>query len=197
MVVFMTFGLAYSLLNSATLNCSSEAKTKAMNTSRGCGMHQAAAAAVVESTDIINRSWISAFDTCRNQTFSGDYISKALESQEASLLFCLLAAWLAGSLYMLYSSISWKTFFLLPPSPHTVQWATQKGTHYTQSLSCSKPWQQSELCISRGKKCMWHFRSCILKIKSVKTLPYILLLKFINSGLPQWWSACNRLVFIS
>ena len=33
------------------------AKTKAMNTSRGCGMHQAAtAAAVVESTDIINRS---------------------------------------------------------------------------------------------------------------------------------------------
>ena len=124
-----------------------QAKTKAMNT--GCGMHQAAAA-VVESTDIINRSWISAFDTCRNQTFSGDYISKALESQEASLFFCLLAAWLAGSLYMLYSSISWKTFFLLPPSPHTVQWATQKGTHYTQSLSCSKPWQQSEK--KKGKK---------------------------------------------
>ena len=122
------------------------AKTKAMNTSRGCGMHQAAAA-VVESTDIINRSWISAFDTCRNQTFSGDYISKALESQEASFLFCLLADWLAGSLYMLYTSILKDLFFLLPPSPHTVQWATQKGTHYTQSLSCSKPWQQSELCI--------------------------------------------------
>ena len=101
-----------------------------MNTGRGCGMHQAAAAAVVESTDIINRSWISAFDTCRNQTFSGDYISKALESQEASLL---PASWLAGALFISYtlvSSISWKTFFLLPPSPHTVQWATQKGTHY-------------------------------------------------------------------
>ena len=73
------------------------AKTKAMNTSRGCGMHQAAA--VVESTDIINRSWISAFDTCRNQTFSGDYISKALESQEASLL---PAGWLAGALFICY-----------------------------------------------------------------------------------------------
>ena len=128
MAVFMTFGLAYSPLNSATLNCSSEAKTKAMNTSRGCGMHQAAAAAVVESTDIINRSWISAFDTCRNQTFSGDYISKALESQEASLFFCLLTGWLR---------ISWKTFFCCHPllircseplkKVHTIRslWTTQ------------------------------------------------------------------------
>ena len=156
-----------------------------MNTSRGCGMHQAAAA-VVESTDIINRSWISAFDTCRNQTFSGDYISKALESQEASLFFCLLAAWLAGSLYMLYSSISWKTFFFA--ATLSSYGAVSHSKRYTLYAifellkTLATIWN-----IYRGKKCMWYrCRSCILKIKSVKTLPYILLLKFINSGLPQW-----------